>query len=96
MVYSAVLCAARTVMGSNPHQCLWTHDLQVSGWKRLSCYADLYTVSRCRTTGESEDHTSDNLKTHKQGNHPGFETQGRHHEKFKTEPNNNDWCSPIF
>ena len=23
-------------------------------------------------------------KTHKQGIHPGFETQGRHHQKFKT------------
>ena len=31
MVESTVLCAARLVMGSNPYQCLWIHDLQ-AGW----------------------------------------------------------------
>ena len=35
----------------------WTR-LQVCGSKRISCNADLYTVSRCCTRGESEDHTS--------------------------------------
>ena len=43
------------VLGSNPHQCLGTHDLQVHGPKRLGCHADICTVSRCRR-GESEDH----------------------------------------
>ena len=37
--------------------CLWTR-LQVHGSKRLGCHADQYTVSRCHTRGESEDHTS--------------------------------------
>ena len=37
-------------------QCLWTHDLQVGGSKRLSCRANLCTVSRCCTRGESEDY----------------------------------------
>ena len=47
---------AQRVMGLSPgqnlHQCLWT-CLQVM----LRCHADLYTVSRCHTRGESEDHT---------------------------------------
>ena len=37
--------AARTVVHSNPHQCLWTHDLQVHESKRDRCHADLYTVN---------------------------------------------------
>ena len=41
----------------NLHQCFRT-CLQARGSKRLSYHADLYTVSRCRTRGESEDHTS--------------------------------------
>ena len=45
------------VRAPNLHQCLWTH-LQVCESKRLGCHADLYTVSRCHTRGESEDHTS--------------------------------------
>ena len=56
-MYSAVLCVAWMVMRSNPHQCLWTHDLQVPGSERLSFHVDLYTVSRCRTRGAFEDHT---------------------------------------
>ena len=35
----------------------WTRQ-QIRGSKRLSCHADIYTVSRCRTRGESEDHWS--------------------------------------
>ena len=50
---------AWTVLGLNPHQCLWTHGLQVCGSKRLSCHADLCTVSRCHTRGKSEDHTGE-------------------------------------
>ena len=38
------------------HQCLWT-CLQVLGFKKLICHAACYTVSRCCTRGESEDHT---------------------------------------
>ena len=37
------------------HQCLWT-CLQVCRSKRLGCHANFYTVSRCCTGGESEDH----------------------------------------
>ena len=52
-----LLRAGRMVMGSSPgpnlHQCLWTR-LQVCGLKRLGHHADLYTVSRCRPRGESE------------------------------------------
>ena len=36
------------------HQCLWI-CAQVCGSKRLSCHADLYTVSRCHTRGESQE-----------------------------------------
>ena len=75
-------CAvARTVMGLNPHQCLWIYDPQVCISRRLSCHADLYTVSRCHTKCESEDHTGE--KACKQGTHPGFDTQGRCHQKSK-------------
>ena len=59
MVYSTVLCAEQMVMGLNPQQCWWTHDLQVCGSKRLDCHADLYIVSRCCTRSESEDHTGE-------------------------------------
>ena len=38
-------------------------------------------VSRCRTKGESEDHTVE--KACKQGIHPGIETQGQHHQESK-------------
>ena len=41
------------VRAPNFHQCLRTH-LQVCGSKRLGCHADLYTVGRCCTRGESE------------------------------------------
>ena len=44
------------IWAPNLHQCLWTR--QVCGSKRFGCHADLYTVSRCRTRSESEDHTS--------------------------------------
>ena len=57
VTYSAVVRAALTVVGLNPHQYLWTHDLQVCGLKRLGYPANLYTISSCRTRGESEDHT---------------------------------------
>ena len=46
--------AAWTVVGLNPHQCLWTHHLQVCGSKSR---ADICTVSRLCTRGESEDYT---------------------------------------
>ena len=58
-IYRAMF-AAQMVMGSSPgpniHQFLWT-CLQVHRSKRLNCNADLYTVSRCHTRGEFEDHT---------------------------------------
>ena len=40
--------------GLNFHQCLQT-CLQVHGSKRFGCLADLYTVSRCHSRGESEE-----------------------------------------
>ena len=46
------------VRASNIHQCLWTR-LQVCRSKRLGCHVDLYTVSRCHTRRESENHTSE-------------------------------------
>ena len=58
VVYSTVL-ATQMVMVLIPflnlHQCLWTH-LQGYGSKRLSCHADLYTVSR---RGESEEYAGE-------------------------------------
>ena len=45
------------VRAPNLYQCLWTH-LQIHGSKRFSYHVDLYTVDRCHTRGESEDHTS--------------------------------------
>ena len=50
--------AAQTFMGSSPKSPM----LQVCGSKRLSCHADLYTVSRCHTRGESEDHTREKAR----------------------------------
>ena len=59
VVYSAVLTACGTESrGFEP----WT-STNVCGSKRLGCYAELYTVSRCCTRGESEDHSSE--KAHK-------------------------------
>ena len=46
------------IRAPNLHQCWWT-CLQVCGLKRFGCHADPYTVSRCCTRGESEDHTSE-------------------------------------
>ena len=77
---SCLLHAARAVMGSSPgqnlHQCLGTH-LYVCGLKRLGCHVDLCTVNRCHTRGS---HKWETMK----GIHPGFETQGRRHQKSKT------------
>ena len=76
-------CAvARTVIGLNPHQCLWIHGLQVRGSNRLGCHAAEETVSKCHTRSESEDHTSE--KACKQEIHSGFETQSRCRQKSKT------------
>ena len=84
VVHSAVL-TTQMVMGSslglNLHQCLLTH-LQVCWLKTPSCHADLYTVSKYNTRGESEDHTGE--KACKKITHPGFEIQGRRHKKSKT------------
>ena len=38
----------------NLHQCLQT-SLQVCGSKKFGCHADLFTVSRCHTRGESQE-----------------------------------------
>ena len=66
------------VQAPNLHQCLRTH-LQVRGSKRLGCHADLYTISRCHTRGESDESV-----VHRWGSmQAGFETQGRCHQKSK-------------
>ena len=44
------------------------------------CHAGHQDVSRYSTRGESEASI-----VHKRGIHPGFETQGRHHQMSKTE-----------
>ena len=74
----------------NPHQCLWI-CLQVRRSKRLGCHADLCTVSRCRTRGESGEYCAGKKvckhtfkKVCKREIHPGFETWGRRHQKSKT------------
>ena len=45
------------------------------------CKIFVYTVNRYPTRGESEDHRWESMQ---KGNHPGFETQGRRHQKSKT------------
>ena len=58
-----VLCSPHGwswVQAPNLHQCLQTH-LHVYVSKRLRCHTDLYTVSRCHTRGESEDHTGEKV-----------------------------------
>ena len=53
---------------------------QVHRSKLLGCNAGCQEVSRCRTRSESEDSIAG-----RRGNmHPGFETQGRHHQKSQT------------
>ena len=51
------LCAAWTVMGSSlePAPMLVDMSAHVCGSKKLDCHADLYTVSRCHTRGESQE-----------------------------------------
>ena len=58
-------------------------DMSAGMWiEKAGCHADLYTVSRCCTRGESGDHRGE--KVPKKGIHPGFDTQGRYHQKSKT------------
>ena len=71
-----------SVGAPNPHQCLRTR--LVCGSKRLGCHADTYTVSRCRTRGESQEFIARRRKNTSEGSTPGFETQGRRHQKSKT------------
>ena len=71
--------------GSNPHQCLWTDDLQVHGSKRFSYHASRQEVSRCRTTGESEWYIAAGDKTvKKRGICLSFDTQGINNQMSKT------------
>ena len=85
-----LLRAARTVLGSSHESPPMLVDTSVSMWmekdwlpfwplsKNIYVYLGLYTVSRCRKRGKSEDHTGENAL---KGIHPGFETQGRRHQK---------------
>ena len=57
--------------------------MQVHGSKRLSCYADCQETSRCPEANLNNPLDAGD-KAHKQRSHPGFETQGRHHQKSKT------------
>ena len=62
---------------------------KIIGSKRLSCNAGHQEFGRCCTRGESEGWDQ------RQGIHPGFEIQGKHHQRSKTErPHNKDLCSP--
>ena len=55
-----------------------------SAWiTRSRCHAGCQEVSRCRTRGESEDSFADRHAS--KGIHPGFETQGSHHQRSKIE-----------
>ena len=74
MVFGSVLAAQMVMSSSSKPPSMLGTRLQVCGLKRLGRHADLYTVSRCCTRGESEDHTGE--KTCK-GIHLGFDTQGR-------------------
>ena len=86
MVYSAVLAVCGTdgcVMKPWPEPPPMVVDMSASAAsKRLGCHADLYTVSRCHTRGESENHTG--KKARKGSTLHGFETQGRCQQKSKT------------
>ena len=53
--------------------------------KQFSCNAGCQEVSRCHTRGESEDSVAHRRRsTQTRGSKPGFETQGRCHQKSKT------------
>ena len=49
-----------------------------------SSHADLYTVSRCRTRGESQEFIVHRWQSTQVRDPPGFETQGRCRQKSKT------------
>ena len=69
--------------------------LQVRWSKRLSCQADLHTVSRCHTRGESEDHTSDEVR--KKGFTLALEPRAdvtRSPKQWYQWPHEKDWCPP--
>ena len=50
----------------------------------LGSYFRCKTASRCHSRDESEKSLHIGDITHKQGIHPGFKSQGRHHQKSKT------------
>ena len=54
-VCNHVLMYAKFV-GSNPHQYLWRHDLQIHELKMLTCNTNISTISQCHIIGKSEDH----------------------------------------
>ena len=56
--------------------------LQVRGSKWLGCHAGRQEVGRCRTRGESEEKCAGKKACKRV--HPGFETQGRRHQKSET------------
>ena len=74
--------SAHWVPGSSPTMLT---RVQVRESKRLGCNAGHQVVSRCRTKDEFEEATAcrQGSMVCKQGIHPGFETQGRHHHKFQ-------------
>ena len=64
--------------------------LQVCGLKRLWCHADLHTVSRCYTRGESQDHTDE--KTCKR-DPPWLWNPGQTSQGYQSS---HDFCPPNF
>ena len=69
--------------------------LAVCGLKRLDCHADLYTVSRCHTRDESEDHTSE--KACKKGSTLALKPRAdvtRSPKQWYQWPDEKDLCPP--
>ena len=62
--------------------CGYVWRLQVRGSKWLGCHAGRQEVGRCRTRGESEEWRTGKKACKR--DHPGFETQGRRHQKSET------------
>ena len=69
MIHSTVL-TTRIVIGSSPKPppMLVSASILI---KMISCHTDIYTVSKCHTRGESENHTSEKAKVI----YPGFKNQ---------------------
>ena len=82
IVYSAVLCTQRMVMGLNPTNACGHMICKYMDWKGSA--AMVASVQSAGVTPEVNLRITTGEKACKQGFHPSFETQGRHHQKSKT------------